>query len=127
MTDRTAKLVTRAAERAATRPEYLGWVLTRYMESEALEWLTVAAMLKTSEPFARLALCLRPRPERFAGDVNAIGEKFTLDGAALGQIVRFVDALHAMADGEHGDTSHRGTLLAARRKREKDDGSGRSH
>lgn len=121
MTDRQAELLARAAERASTRPEYLGWVLARYMESEALAWPEVAAMLGTSEPSTRLALCLRPRPEHFAEDVNAIAAQLRLDAAALGRIVRLVDTLRAMAGNEPTQRPEHGALLAARRRRKKDD------
>ena len=115
--DPGAELRTRAAERATARPEYLGWVLARYMESEALAWPAVAQVLGTSEPFDRLALCLRPRTESFAQDVSAIAKRFRLDAAALGRIVRLVDALHAMTRTAAA-SSAAGALLAARRKRE---------
>jgi len=121
VTDRRAELLARAAERASARPEYLGWVLARYMELEALDWPTLAGMLGTSEPSSRLALCLRPRPEHFAEDVRAIAARLRLDVAALAHIVRFVDARQAMAGREPGATPERGALLAARRRRERDD------
>lgn len=121
MTAGRDEILARAAERTATRPEYLGWVLTRYMDVEALDWLAMARLLGTPTPFARVALCLRPRQERFAEDVTAIAERFGLDAAALARIVRHVDALCAMAGGDHEPSGEQGTLLAARTKERHDD------
>ncbi|HEX2094532.1 MAG TPA: hypothetical protein VHG28_19160 [Longimicrobiaceae bacterium] len=107
-------LLQRAAERAAERPAYLGWVLSRYLDLEGLDWPAVAAALGRSVDFAPLALCLRPRPDHFAADVRAVAERFDLDAGALARIVRTVDAVDAMAREAPQD---RGALLAARERR----------
>src|SRR5437773_8746576 len=93
-------LIKLAAERAAERRNHLAWVFSQYMSSQAISRAALAAELGCSEAvMTRLALCLRPRSERFADDVAAITAKFAVEAPALARIVRHVDALAAMAAG----------------------------
>jgi hypothetical protein len=125
---RRETLLARAAERAAGHAPYLGSVLARYVESEALDRERVAAMLGTAESLDGLALCLRPRPDHFAEDVRQIASRHGVDAAALGHIVRFVDALAAMTERDGRQPPQRGAIMAARaRKRDQGEGDGRSH
>ena len=109
------RLLNLAAERAVERRHYLGWVLSQYMSSLAIPLAVLATELGCSEAvMPRLALCLRPRSERFVEDVSAIATKFVVDRAALARIVRHVEALEAMTVG---GKKQRGMLMAARKRR----------
>jgi hypothetical protein len=114
-------LLARAAGRAATRPEYLGWILARYAEVEAKSDEQVAEMLGASvQDLYRLRLCLRPRLESFAADVQQIAGKFELDAGDLARVIRHVEALEGMKeDREDGAASQVGLMMAARARRKK--------
>src|SRR2546426_11918625 len=87
------RLMRLAAERAAGRPNHLAWVFSQYVSSQAISRAALATELGCSEAvMPRLALCLRPRSERFVEDVSAIATKFVVDRAALARIVRQVEA-----------------------------------
>lgn len=103
-----------AAERASQRPAFLGWVLAHYVSRSHATPQSLAAELGVSEKqMNNLALCLRPRPERFAQDIDAIATKFSVDRLALARIVRHVEAVARLVqDAESGS----GMLLAARRR-----------
>jgi len=62
----------------------------------------------------RLALCLKPRPNRFAEDVAMIASKLVVDAAALARIIRHVQAIEVMSSR---GVAERGTLMAAKRRR----------
>jgi len=115
MSDRQEALLELAAKRAARRPEYLGWILAEYLASEGKPVVTLQAELRCDEgAMRRLALCRRPRHERFEGDITRIATVLGLDGAVLAGIVRRVQALEAMAAPGVVD---RGFLMAARERR----------
>lgn len=108
------RLIKLAAERAAERPHHLAWVFSQYMSSQAIPLATLAAELGCSEAvMPRLALCLRPRSERFADDVSAIAAEFVVEPGVLARVVRHVEALEAMTVGRK---TKRGMLMAARRR-----------
>ena len=91
---RHERLLDYAAQRAKARPDYLGWVLTRYIESEHSSEADLAVRLGVApRDVMRLALCLRPRAEHSADDIWQISAKFQLDATALAGIVRLVESL----------------------------------
>jgi len=89
----------RAANRASERTEYLGWVFRRYAELEKTTVSEVAGALGVSTiDYHHLRLCLRPRAEVFAVDVQQIATRFAANVAELAKIVRHVEALTAMRE-----------------------------
>jgi hypothetical protein len=66
---------------------------------------------------ARLSLCLRPRADCFAEDVEHISATFNLDAGRLAQIVRFVESMEAMASSDTSTVSAESGLLMAARAR----------
>jgi hypothetical protein len=109
------RLLKLTAERAAERRHHLAWVFSRYVSSQAIPLAVLASELGCSDAVLQsLALCLRPRAERFADDVGAIAAKFDVDRVALARVVRHVEALEAMTVS--GKTK-RGMLMAARKRR----------
>jgi len=114
--DDAARLLPRAAARARTRPEFLGWVLARYEELESLQEDRLRKQLGVSaEDWPRLQLCLRPRADRFLQDVTQIASAFGIDRAALAALVRRVEAVQAMQTQEQPGSA--GSLLAARTRK----------
>jgi hypothetical protein len=113
------RLLEYAAQRAGTRPEYLGWVLARYVEREHIPEGELATRLGiTSHDLPRLALCLRPRAEHFADDVRQISTKFHIDATALAGIVRLVESLETLAATHPTKPSaDAGMLMAARARK----------
>jgi len=114
-------LLERVAIRAATRPEYLGWVLARYAAAEDTTDAMIAKMLNVpEEDLRRVRLCLRPRSQSFADDVGQLARKFGLDAATLATMVRHVDALEGMKDFDAAaPASDAGVLMAARARKQK--------
>ena len=95
---RHERLLEYAAHRAESRPEYLGWILTRYSEREHISEAELATRLGiTPHDLPHLALCLRPRAEHFADDIRQISTKFHIDATALAGIVRLVESLETLA------------------------------
>lgn len=115
-------LLKRAADRAAQRPAYMAWVLSQYVSNQGISPTELVAELRSSQrATTSLALCLRPRPDRFVDDVNAMTAKFGVDGVTLARIVKHVEAIEAMA-GRSAAAS--GTLMAARVRRVTDPDKG---
>jgi hypothetical protein len=126
------RLLEYAAQRTKTRPEYLGWVLARYVEREHIPEAELATRIGiTPHDIPRLALCLRPRAEHFADDVRQISTKFHIDATALAGIVRLVESLETLA-ATHPNlpSGEAGLLMAARarkRPRQTQDDEGQGH
>ena len=115
---RHEQLLDYAAQRAKARPDYLGWVLTRYIEQEHIAEAELATRLGiTSHDLPRLALCLRPRAEYFADDIRQISTKFHLDATALAGIVRLVESIETLAATHPTALSAEAGLLMAARAR----------
>jgi hypothetical protein len=117
------------AQRASARPEYLGWILTRYATQERLTEEALAQRLGLEgRDLPRLALCLRPRAAHFAIDVRQISAKFNIDPVTLAAIVRLVESTEALAAGDAGGAlADAGLLMAARaRKPPRPPGDGES-
>lgn len=113
------ELLGRAAARAATRPEYLGWVLDHYIKLERLSKPRLAKVFNLSAiDFARLALCLRPRGRTFASDVEAICERFSIDPQYLAKVIRMVESVDIMSTSMTRSTDS-GVLMAARSRKNK--------
>jgi hypothetical protein len=127
---RHERLLEYAAQRAKARPEYLGWILTRYIEREHISEAELATRLgSTHHDLPRLALCLRPRAEHFADDIRQISTKFHIDATALAGIIRLVESLETLA-ATTPDTlaADAGLLMAARaRKRPRQSSDNESH
>jgi hypothetical protein len=114
-------LLARAAGRAATRQEFLGWVFARYAEVEGKSDEELAETLGASvQDLHRLRLCLRPRAQSFAADVQQIAGKFELDAGDLARVIRHVEALEGMKEArEDGAASDVGVMMAARARRKR--------
>jgi hypothetical protein len=109
-----------AAQRAKARPDYLGWVLARYIERERISEPELATRLSsTPHDLPRLALCLRPRTDHFADDIRQISTKFHIDATALAAIVRLVESLEILAATNPTVLSaETGLLMAARARKQ---------
>lgn len=113
------ELLHRAADRAATVPDFMAYVLAQWGESEGLTWRQAAEHLGCADHTAhRLALCRRPvsSPEHFAGDVQRIASYVDIDAGALARVVRQADALQALRQARPGtgpDAAAAGFLMAA--------------
>ena len=115
---RHERLLQYAAHRAKARPDYLGWILTRYIEREHISEAELATRLGIiSHDLLRLALCLRPRTEHFAHDIRQISAKFHIDATALAGIVRLVESLETLAATNAAMLSAEAGLLMAARAR----------
>lgn len=114
-----AELLARAAARAATRREYAGWVLDQYVELEGLSKAELARRLNLGAlEFARLSLCLRPRKQHFASDVDAICRKFAIEPQYLAEVIRMVDSVESMSNTVTVSNDS-GVLMAARSRKKK--------
>jgi hypothetical protein len=110
-------LLVRAAGRARTRPEFMGWLLARFQELEGCTELGLATRLGIqSGDLQRLALCLRPRTEEFIDDVAAIAAKVGCDAAVLIHLVRLVESTEAMREVSVS-AGKAGLLMAARARK----------
>jgi len=69
----------------------------------------------------RLAICLRPRSDRFAEDVALIASKLSVDEVALARIIRQVQAIEVMSGR---GVAERGAMMAARSRRAEDQEKG---
>lgn len=89
----------RAAQRARERPDFLGWVLARFLEDERINERNLNKRLGASaENWVSLQLCLRPRPDYFLADVSAIAAACQVDRDTLAAIVRRVEATQVLSD-----------------------------
>ena len=114
------KLLAYAARRAGHHPAYVGWMLRRYQEIENRSDDDLARQLTVSLlDLRRLSLCLRPRPDRFAEDLERIGEKFSANLAALAGVIRLVESVEAMGAARTDTLSPEAGLLMAARTRKK--------
>jgi hypothetical protein len=116
---RHERLLDYAAQRAKARPDYLGWVLTRYIERERIAEEELAQRLGiAAHDLPHLALCLRPRADHFATDVRQISTKFNINPTVLATVVRLVDSIEALAARDSQEQSaHPGLLMAARARK----------
>ena len=118
MNRREEELLKLAADRAGERPALLGWVLSRYVKGQNM---TMGALLDelncSASALWRLALCRRPRSDRFRDDVAMIASNLAINAAALLRIIRHVEALEAMKAGRVAES---GALMAARKRRRSD-------
>jgi hypothetical protein len=113
------RLLAYTAQRAKTRPEYMAWVLARYVELEHISEGELAQHLGiAAHDLPHLALCLRPRIDHFADDVRQISARFGIDPAVLATVARFVESLEALAAGAASqESSGSGLLMAARARK----------
>mgnify|MGYP007082008952 FL=1 len=119
-----AKMLAHAAERAKTRPNYLAWVLARYMGIEDLSENDLAKFLLVRvHQLPRLGLCLRPRQEFFSSDIEQVSLKHGVDSRTLAIVVRLVDSISAMTTAKT-DSIGSGVLMAARARKNKQKSQG---
>lgn len=116
-----AKILAHAVERAKNHPGYLGWIFARYMAIEKISEHGLLRLLGSSVlDLSRLGLCLRPRQDHFANDIEQIAAKFNLESAALANVVRLVESVHAMETLTSQTVSaDSGVLMAARARKQK--------
>ncbi len=106
------RVLRRAAVTAAARPAFLGWTFARFRQAEGLDDAGLARRLGTdSSRVEWLGLCQRPRPDRFAADIEVLAARFGVDPSRLAAAIRQVDALSALADASDQNI---GVLAAAR-------------
>lgn len=115
------KILVHAAQRAGSRPSYLGWILATYMTIEKTSDRRLARLLGISVfDLSRLGLCLRPRPDHFISDIEQIAAKFNLESAILAKVVRLVESMRAMAPFTSDlAPAASGVLMAARARKKK--------
>jgi hypothetical protein len=126
------RLLAYTAQCAKARPEYLAWVLERYVELEHLSAEELARRLGiTAHDLLHLALCLRPRTDHFADDVRQISIKFNINPAVLATVVCLVESAEALATRDTGQAQTEfGLLMAARVRKQSpthDDSERRNH
>ena len=116
---RDAKILAHAVERANNHPGYLGWIFERYMAIEKISERGLLRLLGGSTlDLSRLELCLRPRQDHFANDIEQIATKFNLESATLANVVRLVESVHAMETLTSQTVSaDSGVLMAARARK----------
>jgi hypothetical protein len=113
------RLLAFTAQRARARPEYLAWVLARYVEIERISEEKLLRRLGiAASDLPHLALCLRPRAEHFAEDIKQISGRFKIAPSALATVVRLVESAEALAsrNAAQGPTDA-GLLMAARERK----------
>ncbi|MBE0448500.1 MAG: hypothetical protein IBX64_10470 [Actinobacteria bacterium] len=114
------KLLRHAAKRASQRPEYLGWVLARYLSIENISRHDLARRFNIEDSeLLRLELCLKPRGESFAEDVEQIASKFGIDAGVLANMIRLVESTAVMTDLKKEEVEVDTGLLMAARARKK--------
>ena len=112
------ELLVYVASRAKDHPEYLGWVLARFVEREHLSQRALGKSLGiTRRDLLRLGLCLRPRANHFADDIRQISARFASDAAVLAGIVRQVESLQTLTAAAIGEAGAESGLLVAARAR----------
>ncbi len=108
------ELLRYAARRAEERPGFLAWVFAGYRGEEGLDDAGLARVLDMPiEQISAMALCLRPRADRFAEDVRAIAERFGANPARLATLIRQVEATQALREAVEA-TGWRQVAAAAR-------------
>jgi len=84
----------RFARRLRHHPAFMGYVLWLVMAAEGIDEDGLARQLGLGpQGLARLALCRRPRPERFNADVQAIADYTGADLDELRRILRVFETL----------------------------------
>jgi hypothetical protein len=122
------ELLRRAAERASTKPFFLGSALRWFAEAEHLDDAGLARHLGCSpEQLNKLRLCRRPAGISFAVDVQRLADALRLDVVRLAELLRMAEALDSLGRAVQPDlrsSSPSAGLLAAARDREDDSGEG---
>lgn len=78
------------------------------------------ALACTEDQLAYLALCRRPRQERWSGDVEEIASRAGISPERLSQFLRAAEAADAFARAHSPDEEVDGRLMAARDRDEDD-------
>jgi AraC-like DNA-binding protein len=87
-TEIEADLIVRAAQRARSRPPFMGWPLARFQEQQGCSRSQLAAQLGLPPgQLPRLALCLRPRPDHWAEDIATLAAQVGCSPTALASLV----------------------------------------
>jgi hypothetical protein len=88
----THELLSDAARRAQERPAYVAWALAQVQVREGLSDDVLAARLGIATvDLPRLALCLRPRPDKWAEDLAQIATRFGLAPELLAAVLHAVE------------------------------------
>jgi len=83
----------RLARRCSEQPEFLGYWLELYRETEGLSATGLARHLGCDlQAMDQLALCLRPRPERRAVDLERLATRFGADRKRLAAVLLQAEA-----------------------------------
>ncbi|HTE17224.1 MAG TPA: hypothetical protein VK689_02455 [Armatimonadota bacterium] len=87
----------RAGAFFSRRPEFLGYWLDLYRESEDIEVPALARILGcTMDTVAHLALCLRPRPEQLWEDTAELAERYGIDQDRLCDLLHDAETYQAV-------------------------------
>jgi DNA-binding transcriptional regulator YdaS (Cro superfamily) len=87
------RLLAGAARYCSGRPEFLGYWLDLYRETEGLEAAALARHLGCEvEVLDQLALCLRPVPERRAQAMERLAARFGVDRKRLAAVLLQAEA-----------------------------------
>jgi hypothetical protein len=117
--DRIDALLARAAQRAARGPAPLmaplveGW--RRVFEGNAAETLGV-----TDRTLVEIALCRRPRPDRWPEDAAEIAGEFGVEVGRFVSFLRAAEAVELLGSAHAADDGQDGRLLAARDRDEEE-------
>lgn len=86
MTNHMAHLARRTAEHS----EFMGYLLARHMQLHdvAFEEDHAAQLGISKEQWTNLALCRRPRPDRWAEDIKTVADYVGIDAALLERTIR---------------------------------------
>jgi hypothetical protein len=110
------RLLAYTVQRAKARPEYMAWVLARYIEQEQISENELAQRIGImARNLPHLALCLRPRADHFIEDVGQISAKFNINPTILATVVRLAESFDTLAASDVGQhATDAGLLMAAR-------------
>jgi hypothetical protein len=117
--DRIEALLARAALRAARGPAPLMAPLVeawrRMFEKNPAEALGIA-----DRTLVQIALCQRPRAERWNEDASEIAAEFAIEPARLVSFLKAAESAELLASAHLADTGQAGRLLAARDRDEEE-------
>ena len=106
----------RLAKKMQGNPEYLSSVLSAYQQQERLTDGELAHRLSLDESqLPRLALCKRPKADKFSEQVRQIAAYTGADVAALAQVIRSVEVLQQMRSMPPVELPATGTQVAPAR------------
>jgi hypothetical protein len=109
----TANHMQDMAQRLASEPGFIAYLLATYAHAEGMNWQELAEELGLdTDGFSRLAVCTVPREDRFREDVERIAQYVGASPRVLLAILRHAESLIAFQASQ--DQSHSQWLIAAR-------------